>query len=157
MSGAGHLREQARMSSDEVDTFLRQRLTMSVATHNRDHTIHVVGMWYGFVDGKIGFFTYQRSQKVRNLERDPSITCFVETGSTYGQLRGVQLVGRAVIVDDPAVVQALGEDLHQRYVGPVDEAARAGVARNARRRVAVVVTVYRVVSWDHTKVPSYGG
>ena len=86
-------RAQIAMSEEEVDEFLRGRHTMNVATIGPDGRVHLVAMWYGFTaDDRPAFWTYGRSQKILNLQRDPSITCLVETGATYPELKGVELV-----------------------------------------------------------------
>ena len=59
-------------------------------------------MWYGLLDGKVYFETKAKSQKVVNLRRDPKISCSVEAGESYDQLRGVEIEGTAVIIDDMA-------------------------------------------------------
>src|SRR3954467_3418043 len=97
-------RDVIRMSDDEIDDFLEGRRVMNVATFNHDGTIHLVAMWYGFYEGKLAFETFTKSQKIRNLERDPRITILIEAGEQYEELQGVEIVGRATVTDDPAVV-----------------------------------------------------
>src|SRR4051812_11305138 len=92
-------RDLIRMTDPEVDAFLQQRQTMNVATYNHDGSIHLVAMWYGFLDGKPAFETYQKSQKVANLRRDPRITVLLEDGDRYEDLRGVELVGTGEVLD----------------------------------------------------------
>src|ERR687898_3673656 len=91
-------RDLIRMSDDEVAEFLQGRHTMNVATINHDGTIHMVAMWYGFVDDRPAFWTFGKSQKILNLERNPQITCLVEAGEVYEKLQGVELVGRGELV-----------------------------------------------------------
>ncbi|HEX8580836.1 MAG TPA: TIGR03618 family F420-dependent PPOX class oxidoreductase [Acidimicrobiales bacterium] len=145
-------RDLIRMSAEEVDAFLAGRHSMSVATVGPGGAIHLVAMWYGFLDGAPAFWTYARSQKVRNLERDPRCTCLVEAGQAYGDLRGVELVGRGEVLADRAAVLAVGRSVWERYTGPWDDAAAAAVAAVGAKRVAVRLDVERVVSWDHTKL-----
>lgn len=141
------------MTPDEVDAFLHERQTMNVATQNHDGSIHLVAMWYGFVDGLPVFETYGKSQKVLNLQRDPRITCLVEDGDTYDTLRGVELVGTAEISDDRELVMAAARSVIDRYFGEVDPADIDAVAEGlARKRVAITVKPDRVVSWDHNKL-----
>src|SRR5689334_3004870 len=98
-------RDLIKMTSAEADAFLTGRHSMSVATVGAEGRIHLVAMWYGFLDGAPAFWTYGRSQKIVNLRRDPRLTCLVETGETYDTLKGVELVGRGEVIDDPTVVQ----------------------------------------------------
>src|SRR5947209_15049869 len=97
-------REQIRMSEDEIQAFLDEQRTMAVATIGRDGFAHVVAMWYVLVDGKLAFWTYAKSQKALNLRRDHKATCLVEAGEGYNELRGVQIKGRATLIDDPDAV-----------------------------------------------------
>lgn len=145
-------RDQIRMTDAERDEFLAGRHTMNIASIGADGRIHLVAMWYGFVDGVPAFWTYGRSQKVLNLERNPQVTGLVETGETYDQLRGVELVGTARIVREGPDLQAAGESVWERYTGPVDDAARDALAVVGAKRVAVLIDVDKYVTWDHTKL-----
>ena len=92
-------RDLIRMTDEEVEQFLDGRHTMNVATIGPDGRIHLVAMWYGFLEGAPAFWTYGKSQKILNLRRDPRITALVEDGEQYEELRGVELVVRAVHVE----------------------------------------------------------
>lgn len=145
-------RDQIRMTDDEVDAFIHARQTMNVATFNHDGSIHLVAMWYGFLDGKPAFETYQKSQKVANVRRDNRMTVLMEDGDGYEELRGVELVGTAVVLDGRDDVMTVARSVVERYmdVKPEDAAAAAEIMSN--KRVAVAMTVERVVSWDHRKL-----
>ena len=145
-------RAAIRMTEAEVDEFLHGRHTMSVATMNHDDTIHVVAMWYGFLEGCVAIETKTKSQKVRNLRRDPRMTCMVEAGDRYEELRGVELVGRAEIVEEPERMWEMGVDLFGRYQGTYTEEMRPFVEAMLHKRVVVKLLVDRVVSWDHRKL-----
>ena len=101
-------RNQIRMTDEEIYAFLAERHILQVATIDHDGYPHLVAMWYVLVNNEIAFWTYARSQKVVNLRRDPRLTCMVEEGEHYNELRGVQIKGRAVIHDDYETVLRLG-------------------------------------------------
>ena len=146
-------RGQIRMSADEVRAFLAEQRIAAIATNGPDGYPHVVAMWYIPTDDALAFWTYAKSQKAVNLRRDPRLTCLVEAGAEYGELRGVQIKGRAVLSDDPAEVQRLGEALWARYShGPQSDAMRAMIAAQARKRIAVIVRPVAIASWDHRKL-----
>ena len=146
-------RDLIRMTDEEADAFLRGRNTMNIATHGPDGRIHLVAMWYGFVDGKPAFETYMKSQKVLNLRRNPQITALIETGETYDQLRGLELVGTATISDDREVVMECARSVVDRYFGVENAEDMEAVAEGlAAKRVAVILDIDTVVSWDHTKL-----
>jgi PPOX class probable F420-dependent enzyme len=146
-------REQIRMSADEVGAFLAEARTLQVASSNADGTIHLVAMWFALLDGRVAFWTYAKSQKVVNLRRNPNITVMAEDGDTYENLRGVSMIGRATIVEDPEHVLRYGVLVFEKHWGPAaDEAVRAGISQQASKRVVVVVEPDRVISWDHRKL-----
>jgi PPOX class probable F420-dependent enzyme len=147
-------RDLIKMTEAEVAVYLAEQRVLNVATIGPTGHPHVVAMWFAMVDGKPAFWTFAKSQKALNLRRDPRITALVESGETYAELRGVELVGTGRLVDDFDEVLAIGRAVVIRYQGDVvltDDAA-AVLAAQARKRLAVVIDVERVVSWDHTKL-----
>ncbi len=145
-------RDLVVMSSEEIDAFLHERRPMTMCTLNHDGSIHAVAMWYGFLDGSIAVETKAKSQKAVNLRRDPRMTCMFEDGDRYEELRGVELVGTAEIVEDPARMWALGVDLFERYYGAYTEEMRPLVETMLNKRIVARLEVERTVSWDHRKL-----
>ena len=145
-------RNSITMSETEVEEFLQGRHTMNVASFGPDGNIHLVAMWYGFLDGAPAFWTYGKSQKILNLQRDPRVTCLVETGEQYSELKGVELVGTGEIVSDRDQVMAVGRSVTERYTGPWSDAMAVGVEQMGAKRLVVKINVEKVVSWDHTKL-----
>lgn len=141
-----------QMSDEEARAFLEEQRTLQVATIGRDGFPHVVAMWYVLMGGKVVFWTYAKSQKAVNLRRDPRLTCLVESGERYAELRGVQIKGRAELVDDPAAVQRLGEAIYKRNSGPLTDEDRRVIAKQAQKRIGVIVHPVAIVSWDHHKL-----
>jgi PPOX class probable F420-dependent enzyme len=145
-------RAKIRMSDEEVARFLETSRTMTMCTLRADGTPHLVAMWYALVDGVVWFETKAKSQKVANLRRNPKITCMVEAGDTYDQLRGVSLEGTAEVVDDRDALWKVGVSVFERYTGPVTDESTPIIEMMLQKRVAVKVNVDRVVSWDHRKL-----
>ena len=145
-------RDLIKMTSDEVDAFLAEGKTMSCATINHDGTIHMVAMWYGFLEGCIGLETKAKSQKVQNLRRNPNLTVALETGVEYNELRGVTLIGTASIVDDYEQMFPLGISVFERYQGAYTDEMKPFVDVMLRKRVVVKLDVRRTISWDHRKL-----
>ena len=146
-------RAQIRMTDAEVRDFLAEQRTLQVASINRDGTPHLVAMWYGLIDDDIVFWTYGKSQKIANLRRDPRITCLVESGNKYEELKGVAITGIGKISDDRDFVQRVGAVVFPRYnEGEIDENVRAVLQRMGAKRVAVTIEPSKIVSWDHTKL-----
>jgi PPOX class probable F420-dependent enzyme len=145
-------RKLIAMTDEEIQAFLQEQRTLQVATIDHDGYPHLVPMWYVFLDQHIAFWTYAKSQKAINLRRDPRLTCLVETGERYEELRGVQIKGQATIIDDRATVQRYGELIFERYTGPLNEGTRTLVAIQAAKRIVVMVDPVEMISWDHRKL-----
>jgi PPOX class probable F420-dependent enzyme len=150
-------RDAVRMSDDEVAAFLADNLKVQVATAGPDGVPHLTTLFYVVEDGRIAFWTYGSSQKIRNLERDPRLSCLVEDGTDYFELRGVSITGKAELVRDTDRIRAIGSAVATRMVGAASfeelgEVGRAQVERQVTKRVGVVVHPEHVASWDHRKL-----
>lgn len=145
-------RDLIRMTNEEIHAFLEEQRHLQVATIGHDGYPHLVTMWYVLLDNQIAFWTYAKSQKAVNLRRDPRLTCLVEAGVQYDELRGVQIKGQAIIYQDRETVQRIGEIIWERYTGPLNENTRPMVIAQAAKRVAVVVKPVEIASWDHRKL-----
>lgn len=154
-------RDTVSMPPADIAALLANGRKLQLATLNRDGTPHLVSMFYGMRDGLIAFWTYRASQKARNLERDPRVTCLVEEGDDYFELRGVQVAGTVKPIDDLAGVTEVGKLVAARMGSPAvgdlppDQVAAAVdgyVAHAATKRRAYLVEPSRVVSWDHRRL-----
>jgi PPOX class probable F420-dependent enzyme len=145
-------RDRLRMSEEEVLALLDECGRAQVATFNPDGSAHLVPLSLMQFDGRLAFWTDPASQKVKNLRRDPRITCLIETGNRFDEFRAVQITGRAAVVDDLDTSVRAGEALFARHIGPLGDDMKAYVAGLAPNRVVIVVEPERVVSWDHRKL-----
>jgi PPOX class probable F420-dependent enzyme len=135
------------MSEAEVAAFLDAERVITVATTGRDGWPHLMPIWYVVRDGECWAWTYAKSQKVRNLERDARCTLQVEAGDSYDQLRGVMVKCVAAIHRDPEVVAGVGTDLAARYSG-----GGHVTPAQASKRVALQFVVKEIASYDHRKL-----
>src|SRR5262245_10161253 len=94
-------RERLRMTDEEIKAHLDGCYRMQLATIDADGSPHRVPLAYMWFDGERAFWTDPGSRKVRNLRRDPRVTCLIETGDGPEQFRAVQISGRAEVFDDP--------------------------------------------------------
>jgi PPOX class probable F420-dependent enzyme len=153
-------RDRVTMTGSEVAALLAGSRKVQLATLNADGSVHLVTMFYGMVDERIAFWTYRASQKARNLARDPRITCLVEDGTDYFELRGVQVVGVVRPVEDLDGILAIGRLVAGGMAGDGDasvgDALEDYVAHAARKRVGYLVEPRRIISWDHRKLAGAG-
>lgn len=152
MATGAQRRAAIAMSEQEIRQFLEGRHVMAVATVALDGRPHLTAMWYGFTDdGTPALWTYGKSQKVVNLERDPRVTCLLEDGEAYNELRGMEIQATAEVLSDRPTVDALGLNVYERYTGPVVDGVLEIVQKMGAKRVAVKLNIDKIVSWDHRK------
>lgn len=156
-------RAAVRLTEEERRAFLAENMKVQVATISADGAPHLTTLFYVLDDeGRIAFWTYASSQKIANLRRDPRVSCLVEDGVDYGELRGVSITGRGRLVEEYDEIRALGARVVARMAGVAD-AAELGelgeqiVDGQARKRVGVVIEPEKVASWDHRKMQSLPG
>jgi PPOX class probable F420-dependent enzyme len=141
------------MSAPEVSAFLEAERTVICATNGRDGWPHLMPLWYLVRDEQIWSWTYAKSQKVRNLERDKRATLQVEAGEQYHELRGVMIEADAVIHRDLELCTEFGMELFRRYGGDLGGEEFAGAVRvQAAKRVVLQFVTRRTASWDHRKL-----
>ena len=145
-------RSQIAMSDAEIDEFLAGRHALSMATIGPSGRIHLVAMWYGLLDGDVVIETKAKSQKVLNLRRDPRLTVLVEDGDYYEELRGVELAGRAEIIEDRDALFAIGVSVFERYYAPFTDETRPFIEAMLNKRVGIRLRADEIVSWDHRKL-----
>lgn len=147
-------RAAVRMSPVEVAEFLGSQLKVQVATVNPDGSPHLTTLFYVLDQGRIAFWTYAKSQKIKNLQRDARITCLVETGDDYVELRGVSIAGKAELVTDADRIREIGSAVATRMVHGADlgDLGREIVERQVAKRWAVVVEPVKIATWDHRKL-----
>lgn len=141
------------MSAEEVASFLRDQRVLICATTGPRGWPHLMPLWYIVREREIWAWTYGKSQKVRNLERDPRATLQVEAGDQYQELRGVMIEAQTSIHRDPELVAGVGADIFRRY-GSVSLGAQfmEVVRAQAAKRVALQFLAERTASWDHRKL-----
>jgi hypothetical protein len=147
------------MSEEEVRALLDDERTVICATNGRRGWPHLMPLWYvvrGSGPGgapELWAWTFAKSQKTRNLERDPRATLQVEAGTAYPELRGVMLECDVVVHRDVERIRDLALELFTRY-GGVDDDVRAMIDAQAPKRVALQFVERERASWDHRKLGS---
>jgi PPOX class probable F420-dependent enzyme len=148
-------RDQIKLSEAERLELLDGERVAIVSSLGPRGWPHSIPMWFVPRDGEIWIWTYAKSQKVRNLERDPRATALIETGHEYGELRGVMIEAEAEIHRDVGNVLSFAEELTLRYaegISSVEGDAKAALEAQAPKRVAIHFKPVRTASWDHRKL-----
>jgi PPOX class probable F420-dependent enzyme len=143
-------RDQITMSAAEVEEFLDRQRVVICASHGPRGWPHLMPLWYVVRRGEIWAWTYAKSQKALNLERDPRATLQVEDGEQYHELRGVMIEAQTTIHRDVDTVAELGAEIFERYAGGVG--SMDAIRAQAPKRVGLQFTAERITSWDHSKL-----
>jgi PPOX class probable F420-dependent enzyme len=144
-------RDQIKMSDDELRAFLAEKKVVTCATIGPNGRPHLMPLWYAVDDLTLRGWTYAKSQKARNLERDPRATLQVEDGELYHELRGVMMECDVSIERAPDKVANFGMALFQRF-GATGPDVEEMIAKQAPKRIGMTFTPTRIVTWDHAKL-----
>lgn len=151
------MKEQKRarriaMTPSEVDDFLAAERTCRVASAGADGRPHVTPLWFAWDGGALWLTSLVRSQRWTDLARDPRVAVVIDTGELYGELRGVEISGRAEPVGD--IPRGAGD--HPELAGPERRFARkyAGVDEYVPdgRHGWLRIVPEKLVSWDFRKI-----
>jgi PPOX class probable F420-dependent enzyme len=148
-------RDQIKLTDQEQQELIEGERVVVVSSLGPRGWPHVMPLWYVPRNGDIWIWTYAKSQKVKNLERDPRATLLIETGHEYNELRGVQIETRAELIRDVEEIVDFAKELTIRYsegIESVEGDAAAGLLAQAPKRVAIHFHPKRVASWDHSKL-----
>jgi PPOX class probable F420-dependent enzyme len=146
-------REQITMSPPEVASFLDKQRVVICATIGPRGWPHLMPLWYLVRGDEIWAWTYAKSQKMRNLQRDARATLQVEDGERYEQLRGVMIEARTQIHRDTELVAEFGAELFERYGTDSSGPELLQIVRaQAAKRVALQFVPQRIATWDHAKL-----
>jgi len=141
------------MNDEELIALLEEERTVTCATLGANGRPHLMPLWYVPEGSEMLAWTFAKSQKARNLERDPHATLQVEAGEEYSELRGAMLECDVELERDTDRIARLGLALMRRYtVGASNQDLEAGVRAQAPKRIGMRFRPTRVVTWDHRKL-----
>jgi PPOX class probable F420-dependent enzyme len=145
-------RNEIAMSDAELRAFLGERMVMQCATIGPNGRPHMMPLWYVPEGVELVSWTYAKSQKAKNLERDPRATVGIETGVQYHELRGVTCECDVELEREPERVATYGLRLFERLAGHLTPEIREMIAQQSQKRVGMRFVPSRTVSWDHSKL-----
>lgn len=147
-------RDQIKLTDEEIADYLAREKTVIVGTNGPRGVPHLMPLWFVVRGDEIWGWTFAKSQKAKNLERDPRGTILFEEGVSYEQLRGVMYECEIELIRDTAAVREIGIELFTKYgdgnypAEPVIQMIEA----QAPKRVGLRMVPTRTVSWDHGKL-----
>jgi PPOX class probable F420-dependent enzyme len=146
-------RAEIAMTPAELAAFMEEQRVVIAATNGARGWPHLMPLWFVMRDPDVWAWTFAKSQKVRNLERDPRATLQAEDGEQYHVLRGVMIEADVRIHRDLDTVGEFGLRLFERYAGSGAQPQMLdAVRRQAAKRVALQFTPVRIASFDHRKL-----
>jgi len=149
-------RDEIKMSDEELRAFLVEQKIVSCATLGPRGRPHLVPLWYVPDGVELRAWTFAKSQKAKNLARDPHATLQVEAGVEYHELRGVMFECDVDVERDEAKVANYGRALFRRYGGAHDgelaPEVEEMIEKQAPKRIGLRFRPTRTVTWDHRRL-----
>jgi len=149
-------RNSVAMSEQEVRAYIQNNSRLILVTNGLKGYPHAMPMNYIYTDDhRIVMTTFRKSQKVKNLQRDPRATLLVESGDNYQELKSVLFYADAEIISDSTQIREITELLIGKWVGAnqnelktMKEQAFSAVSK----KVLLSFTPDSSISWDHGKL-----
>ncbi|MFE5738628.1 pyridoxamine 5'-phosphate oxidase family protein [Streptomyces celluloflavus] len=152
-AGAQRRGRRIMMTRDERDAFLTAQRTCRIATVGRDGAPHIGALWFAWDGAALWLYSITRSKRWAQVRADPRVAVVVDGGHAYGELRGVELTGRATLVGEaprtgePCPELAVPERLFAaKYFGTAE-------MPHDGRHAWLRLTPESAVSWDFRKLP----
>ena len=148
-----------RMTDEEIDRFLTDKLTVVFVTINPDGTPLPTPLWYINKGPTVYVRTMRNLWKTKNVLRDPRATAVVEDGDIYLKLRAVIVKGRVEIVEDEDELDWFKDQMEAKYGHrrpQMQKMASATQRHYANPQVVMKLVPEKVWTWDNSKlrVPS---
>ncbi|MBI5309931.1 MAG: pyridoxamine 5'-phosphate oxidase family protein [Actinobacteria bacterium] len=147
-------RDQIKLSDEEIAAYIAEAKTVTAGTNGPRGIPHLMPLWFVPRGDEIWGWTFAKSQKAINLERDPRATLLFEDGVQYDKLRGVMIECDVELLREAPDIRQIGIDLFTKYgdgnypADPVIEMIEA----QTPKRVGLRFLPRRYVSWDHRKL-----
>jgi PPOX class probable F420-dependent enzyme len=132
------------LADARIQRFLATRDVVVLATVQADGAPLAMPMWFLHDPAELTMISVARTQKVRNLRRDPRV-CVVAEGGLTGEVSGVAVHGRAEFLADGPARRALAERFVEKYQPYLER--RWGGRTMPADRVMFRIVPSRVASW----------
>jgi PPOX class probable F420-dependent enzyme len=146
------------MTDAEREKFMAEAQTIIITSIGPGGYPHPMPMWFGVEDdGSVVMTTFTKSQKIKNIERDPRVSLLVESGTVYAELRGVVIYGKAELVREQEQILDILAKVGAKNAGGAGNTPDPGALRKALlgtvpKRTGIRIRREKVVSWDHRKL-----
>jgi hypothetical protein len=151
------MKEQRRgrriaMSPEERDEFLRAGRTCRLATVSTNGP-HLSALWFAWDGDAFWVTSIVKSQRWRDIERNPHVSVLVDGGHDFFELCGVEITGRAEPVGEIPRVGEPNENL-TRPEQLFGDKYSGGAFRHDGRHAWLRIVPEKIVSWDFRKIPT---
>jgi hypothetical protein len=123
-----------------------------VATLGADGAPHIGALWFVWDGDSLWLYSITRSLRWSQLRRDARIAVVVDDGEGYGELRGVELSGRAEFIGEaPRTGEPCPELVVAEKLFPVKYFGMTEMPHDGRH-AWLRLTPETITSWDFRKL-----
>jgi PPOX class probable F420-dependent enzyme len=147
------------MSDEEVGQFLSESITATVISINPSGMPLPTPVWFTNRGAEVFFSTMRKTQKARNLARDPRCVVQVEAGTKYAELRAVIVTGVAeeATAADAAWFHAERAAKYRLSPQTIEKMPDATQKHYDNPRIVFRVVPTKLKSWDNRKLRMKAG
>lgn len=127
--------------------FIRDQKVLRIATVGPSGMPHVVPVWYRYSKGMFYIGTNTRTEKARNVRRNPKVSFLIDVGVNSPDIYGVMGTGRARLILGQKQVKTVAKSILRRYFKTLE-------SRSARQLLddtdcIIEVTPKKITSWKY--------
>jgi len=139
------------LTSEDVESMLKENYRARICTHNKDGTIHAAPVSYMYMNGQIVIGSIASSRKTRNIRRNNNVTVLIDNE----KVQGILIYGKAKVEYNNIYQTALlvWEKEINAQRDKVERFVKAYLDKV--KYVIVRITPQRIVSFDYTKDDVY--
>ena len=141
----GYTSQAPTLTTEEIDSLLKENNMARICSHNKDGTIHAVPVQYKYIRGQIVMIFSNSSRKTRNIKRNNDATVLIDTDHPF---QGILIYGKAELSYDN--FHQLAVSVHKTPGQPKDRIERfVHTHLDPAKCVIVKVTPKRIVTFSY--------
>lgn len=145
-----------RLSNDEAWAVLERAHTGVLTSLRRDGSPISLAVWFVALDHRVYVAGQDHTKKFARIRNDPRVSFLVESGTDWAELTGVQLTGRAGLLESGEQLDRVMAALHTKYErfrtprAQMPDATRSHY--ETRTATIEIVPDDRILSWDNSRL-----
>lgn len=130
-----------------MSKFLNSQKILRLATIDKTGNPHIVPVWYLYQNDKIYIGTNTKTQKAKNIKKNPKVAYCVDVGINSPDIIGVMGVGRAKLIVEKTKVKSIAKKILRRYFSSLQNKSAQQLLSDTD--CIIEITPKKVTNWKY--------